>query len=132
MALTLTAAMASSVSETADAPHQVLLALCDLKSGGRVLVRGGQRFLDFFERYLVCRKARWIEDDLVLLLLASRSDHLRDARNGQKPSPDDRFRDGSEFQRRVAVRLQVDEQDFAHDRGDWGQERWLDVWGQRT
>ena len=120
------------VTETADAAHEVFLPLCDLKSGSRVLVRGGQRLLDFFERYLVCRKARWIEDDLVLLLLASRGDHLRDARNGQKPTPDDGFRDGPELQRRVAVRLQIDEQDLAHDRGDGRQERRLDVWRQRT
>ena len=106
--------------------------MCDLKAGGRVLIRGDQRFLDFLERHLVCREACRIEDDFVLLLLASCGDHLRDARNGQEPSPDDRLRDGSEFERRVAVRFQVDEQHLAHDGRDWGQERWLDVWGQRT
>ena len=75
----------------------------DLKSGGRVLIGGGQRFCHFFELYLVCRKACWIEDDLILLALASRGDHLRDAWNSQKPSPDDGFRDGPKLQRRVTV-----------------------------
>ena len=118
------------IAETAHTAHEVLLPLCHLKSSGCVLVRGGQCVLDILERDLVCRKARWIEDDFVLLLLASRSDHLRDAGNGKKPSPDDRFSDGPELQRRVAVRLQVDEEDLAHDRGDWGQEWRLDVWRQ--
>ena len=104
------------IAETAHTTHEVLLPLCHLKSSGCVLVRGGQGVLDILERDLVCGKARWIEDDLVLLLLASRSDHLRDAGNGKKPSPDDRFSRGPELQRRVVVRLQVDEEDLTHDR----------------
>ena len=37
------------VTETADAADEVFLPLCDLKSGGRVPVGGGQRLLDFVE-----------------------------------------------------------------------------------
>ena len=91
------------VTETADTAHEVLLPLCDLKSCGRVLVGGDQRFLNFLKRHLVCRKAYRIEDHFVLFLFASRGDDLRDARNGQQPTSDDGFRDGPEFQRRVAV-----------------------------
>ena len=44
------------VTETADAAHEVLLPLCDLKSCGRVLVRGGQRLFNFLERDLVAAR----------------------------------------------------------------------------
>src|SRR5688572_23994571 len=86
------------VTESPDAAYQVLLSLCDLKSCGCVLVRSDQCFLNFLKRHLVCREAYWIQDYFVLLLLASRGDDLRDARHSQKPTSDDGFRDGSDFQ----------------------------------
>ena len=120
------------VAKPSDAADQVLLTFGDLKTGRRISVRGRQRRFDLLERHLVGRQTRRIEHHLVLLLLASRRDHLRHAGNGEQPPPNDRLGDGAQFQRRMAIRLEIDEEHFAHDRRHGREEGRLDVRRQRA
>ena len=46
----VTAAIASTLGEAADAAHQILLPLRDLEAGGRVPIRGRQRLFDLCRR----------------------------------------------------------------------------------
>ena len=115
------------VAETTDAADEVFLPLRNLKTRRRVLIRSRQRLLDFFERDLVGRQPCGVEHHLVLLLLTAGGNHLRDPGHGEKTTADDSFRHGAEFQRRVPVGFQIDEQHLAHDRRDRSEEWRLDV-----
>ena len=93
------------VGESADAAHQILLALGDLEAGGGIPVGGRERLFDFLERTFVRGQACRIEHDLVLLLLAAGRNHLGNARNREQAPTDDGLGDGPQLQRRMPVRL---------------------------
>ena len=121
--------------DIAEPPHranEVFLPLRDLKSRGRVLVGPGQRIHDIVDGDAVRRQPHRVDEHLVLLALAARGDDLRHAGDGQQTSPDHDLGGRAHVQRRVAVRFQVDEQDFAHDRRYGSQERRLDARRQRA
>ena len=120
------------VAKSSDAAYQVLLTFGDLKTGRRISVRGRQRRFHLLERHLVGRQTRGVEHHLVLLLLTPRRDHLRHAGNGEQAPPNDRLGDGAQFQWRMAIRLEIDEQHFAHDRRHGREEGRLDVRRQRA
>ena len=63
----------------------------------------------------VVPQAAGFEQHLILLLSPARGNDLRHAGHRQQTTTDDGISDGTEFERRVPVRFQVNEHDFAHD-----------------